>query len=160
MNKPIINRKLILLFIFSLLFLAGCVSHPFNSPAKQILSNPSWKKQRSQYEFSSGIIEVETDLHKKEIARNGLLNLNLLLEEENQEDPENRTQEALVSLYLREYAFMKNFKPLKSLTLHMLIRDQEGRELGSYYFSTESKESFYSSSYLFKQLKRGCGSLL
>lgn len=159
MNSKAINIKTVILFLLPLLILSGCSSFPFYPGARQVLTSPQWKEQLPHYEFLPGNIEVEADLHQKEISRNALLNLNLLLEEKNQENPESRTQKVAVSLYLREYAFMKNFKPQKSLTLHILVKDQEGTELGSSYFSTESKDSFYSSSYLFKELKKGCGSL-
>ncbi len=152
-RKEHVNKGVILISL--LILLSACATNPFRPRAGQFLSDQEWQEEKTLYTYVPGKVEVEADLHEKEISRSALRNLTLLLEEGNRENQIPGGKTAKADLYLSEYSYMKDFKPLKTLTLHLVVYSEQGTPLCSYYRSMETKESFFSSPYLYKQLEKG-----
>ena len=142
------------------ILLTGCSSMAFFSlHSTQTIIQPAWEDTRSSYRYIPGVIMVETNLYDQEIHRNGSENLELLLDRLNAENEESPHKKASVALYLREYSFMKDYKPLKTLSVKLVVEDEQGNPLGSYFYSTESTDSFFSSSYLYSRIEKGMARL-
>ena len=50
---------------------------------------------------------------------------------------------------------MKEYKPMKTLSVKLVVENERGTALGTYYYSSESSESFFSSAYLYNQIDKG-----
>ncbi len=153
------NRHLRSGGVLVLLLLTSCSSLKISPRSTQTIIQPAWEETRSSYSYIPGVILVETNIYDQEIRRNGSENLDLILDRLNAENTEHPSRKASVALYLREYSFMKDYKPLKTLSVKIVVEDELGTPLGSYFYSTESTDSFFSSSYLYSRIEKGMAKL-
>lgn len=149
----------VLTYSLLLIFLVSCSSLPLLQPhATQVITDENWKDVRENYIYTPGTISIEADLNKEAIERNAAKELALLLNELNGKI-QGTGENCRIDIGLREADFMKDYQPVKTLALTMTVSNDSGKKLASYFYSEESKDSFYSSSYLFKCMKKGFGKL-
>ena len=156
MIKPLGMKTLMYSILF--IMLASCSSIPLLQPhATQVVTGENWKDIRESFTYSLGTVSVEADLNKAAIQGNAVKGMELLLNELNAEYT--GSGECRIDIGLREADFMKDYQPVKTLALTMTVVDLSGKQIASYFYSVESKDSFYSSAYLYKRLKKGFGKL-
>ncbi len=159
LNFPSQVRFLILTIV--IIPALGCSSvQIIPSRLSRITVFPEWEKQKKSYTLVPGVLWVETDLYKKEIQQTGTDNLSHILNRFNTDNPLKTDKKAFVALYLREFSYLKDYQPWKTLSLKLVVQDESGKIWGTYYFCTESKDSFFSSTYLYRQIEKGMIKLL
>jgi len=148
----ITHKLLINLLIIPLLFTSCSSVSLFKSQADQLICSETWKK--SSWTLQPGEISLEADLNQDEIMKNAGQSLNLLIDRQNSLAEEGALQTEMV-LRLKEYSFMKDYRLLNTLCVELLVMDPGGNCLARYFHAEESKDSFYSSRFMYKQLEKG-----
>jgi hypothetical protein len=151
------QRQLLPLLTLELILFCSCTSADFfHSKANHYLCSDLWKKGNKT--LLQGEITLETDLNQDEVLKNARQSLNLLIEKQNCHNSENtpdKAEEVEVVLKLTEYSYMKDYQLLNTLSLELLVLNIEGVCLARYYHGEESKDSFFASTFMYKQLEKG-----
>ena len=144
-------------FFGLLLLLSSCSSIlPLQSKADQWYISEGWGEWKDDASFLPGRILIECDLYEQEIRDNAVLNLSLLVDDLNRRSTEGlHKTDAYVDVRIREYAFMKNFRPMKTISLKITVLDNRNEPRGIYYFTEETKDSMFSSAYMYKEMEKG-----
>ncbi|MDA3958003.1 hypothetical protein [Oceanispirochaeta sp.] len=146
------NAILLLLLIFLLFGSCSTLNLPHSGTA-QVLCTESWGDV--EMFLLPGEISLETDLNRDEILKNADQSLNLLIDRQNSLAREKPGGQVEMVLSLREYSYMKDYRLLNTMSLELLVQDREGNCLARYYHAEESKDSFFASSFMYGQLKKG-----
>jgi len=139
--------------LLAALLITSCSSLDlFNPAVDQLTCSAEWKEKNLS--LASGEIRLDADLNKKEILGNAGQSLNLLILRHNRQAGTD-AEKAGVDLCLQEYVFMKDYRMLNTLSLEMTIRDDSGIIMARYFHAEESRDSFFSSRFMYKELERG-----
>jgi len=141
------------ILMISVLLLTSCSSFSIFTPrADQLTCSSSWKE--SSWTLQPGEITLEAELNQDEILKNAGQSLHLLIEKQNSIAEEGASASEMI-LRLKEYSYMKDYRLLNTLSLEILVMDEGGNCLARYFHAEESKDSFYSSRFMYKQLEKG-----
>jgi len=151
------NKSMYAIVLSAALISASCTTAGLFAPrADQVLTAPEWETRRESVVLSPGKIVIECDLYEQEIRENARQSLSLLLDKQFEgRSAGEAVPGGTVDVRIREYSFMKNFRPVNSVSFYMAVYDPEENCLADYFYTEETRDSAFSSPYLYRQLERG-----